>query len=72
MDASDDPTNFWNNLPTDSNPGLDIDNHDTIGMIAIDQSGNGIAGTSTNGLTFLNTRVNVQPIFVLKFKRAVD
>ena len=52
MDASDDPTNFWNNLPTDSNPGLDIDNHDTIGMIAIDQSGNVSAGTSTNGLTF--------------------
>ena len=52
MDASDDPTNFRNNIPTDSNQGLDIDNHDTIGMIAIDQSGNVSAGTSTNGLTF--------------------
>ena len=72
MDASDDTTNFWNTLSIDSNPGLDMDNHDTIEMIAIDQSGNGSAGTSTNGLTFLHTRVNVQPIFVLKFKGAVD
>ena len=48
MDASDDPTNFWNNLPTASNPGLDMDNHDIIEMIAIDQSGNGSAGTSTS------------------------
>jgi N4-(beta-N-acetylglucosaminyl)-L-asparaginase len=25
------------------------DNHDTIGMIAIDENGNIVAGTSTNG-----------------------
>jgi N4-(beta-N-acetylglucosaminyl)-L-asparaginase len=31
--------------------GYYVDNHDTIGMIAIDQSGNVSTGTSTNGLT---------------------
>ncbi|XP_022327702.2 N(4)-(Beta-N-acetylglucosaminyl)-L-asparaginase-like [Crassostrea virginica] len=63
MDAFDDPTYFSNNLPTDSNPILDIDNHDTIGMIAIDQSGNVSAGTSTNGLTFkIPGRVGDSPI----------
>jgi len=31
---------------------IGIDNHDTIGIIAIDRSGNIASGTSTNGLTY--------------------
>lgn len=38
------------NTRSDASSGYDVDNHDTIGMIAIDLSGNVSAGTSTNGL----------------------
>jgi len=31
---------------------MDIKNHDTIGIVAIDNSGNIAAGTSTNGAKF--------------------
>eukprot|EP01102_Stenamoeba_stenopodia_P019666 TRINITY_DN747_c0_g2_i1.p1 TRINITY_DN747_c0_g2~~TRINITY_DN747_c0_g2_i1.p1 ORF type:complete len:376 (+),score=85.75 TRINITY_DN747_c0_g2_i1:100-1227(+) len=42
---------------------IDHHNHDTIGMIVIDQSGNIAAGTSTNGLTFkIPGRVGDSPI----------
>ena len=33
------------------NKDIDADNHDTIGIIAIDSQGNIAAGASTNGLT---------------------
>ncbi|XP_020628098.1 N(4)-(Beta-N-acetylglucosaminyl)-L-asparaginase-like [Orbicella faveolata] len=42
---------------------VDVDNHDTIGMIAIDQNGNIAAGTSTNGLNHkISGRVGDSPI----------
>jgi len=31
---------------------MDIKNHDTIGIVAIDHNGNIAAGTSTNGAKF--------------------
>ncbi len=34
------------------NPSIAQDNHDTVGMVVIDQNGNVAAGTSTNGLRF--------------------
>lgn len=55
---------------------VDIDNHDTIGMIAIDQDGNICAGTSTNGLrNKIPGRVGDSPIpgsgaYVDKFQGA--
>ncbi|XP_047126308.1 N(4)-(Beta-N-acetylglucosaminyl)-L-asparaginase isoform X1 [Hydra vulgaris] len=42
---------------------LDINNHDTIGMIAINKDGDIVAGTSSNGATFKITgRVGDSPI----------
>jgi len=41
----------------------DINNHDTIGMVAIDKNGNIAAGTSTNGLSYkISGRVGDSPI----------
>lgn len=34
------------------NKGIGIHNHDTIGMVVIDQYGNITAGTTTNGLSY--------------------
>ena len=42
---------------------IDYDNHDTIGMVAIDEFHNIAAGTSTNGLTYkIPGRVGDSPI----------
>ncbi|XP_048777597.1 N(4)-(Beta-N-acetylglucosaminyl)-L-asparaginase-like isoform X2 [Ostrea edulis] len=51
------------NTRSDASSGYDVDNHDTIGMIAIDLSGNVSAGTSTNGLNHkVPGRVGDSPI----------
>lgn len=41
--------NLYENSPNDINSFFSSNNHDTIGMIAIDKFGNIAAGTSTNG-----------------------
>lgn len=44
---------FSSETSDDQRSGLvDVDHHDTIGMIAINKDGNIAAGTSTNGATF--------------------
>ncbi|XP_032223164.1 uncharacterized protein LOC5521891 isoform X2 [Nematostella vectensis] len=70
--------NFWKNLPGDPQSGcrpysfpdtqrkrreVAEDNHDTIGMVAVDANGNVAAGCSTNGLGFkIPGRVGDSPI----------
>ncbi|RZC36178.1 Asparaginase 2 domain containing protein, partial [Asbolus verrucosus] len=71
--------NFWRNVKPDptlncgpyepttstaaSHDYSSSDSHDTIGMIAIDENGNVVAGTSTNGLTHkIPGRVGDSPI----------
>jgi isoaspartyl peptidase/L-asparaginase-like protein (Ntn-hydrolase superfamily) len=42
---------------------IELNNHDTIGMVAIDSDGHIAAGTSTNGMTFkIPGRVGDAPI----------
>ncbi|XP_060842033.1 N(4)-(Beta-N-acetylglucosaminyl)-L-asparaginase-like [Rhopalosiphum padi] len=57
---------YKSNLNTQSKPEsnhMDTKNHDTIGIIAIDQEGNIAAGTSTNGAKFkIPGRVGDSPI----------
>ena len=43
-------TTIRRNIPSKQN--IDVNNHDTIGIIAIDSQGNVAAGASTNGLTY--------------------
>jgi len=58
------PRHFKSKTSDSQRSGLvDVDHHDTIGMIAINKDGNIAAGTSTNGATFKITgRVGDSPI----------
>jgi len=54
--------NFWK-IDPQQKPDTDENNHDTIGMVAIDKNGDLCAGTSTNGLSWkIAGRVGDSPI----------
>ncbi|XP_062619147.1 N(4)-(Beta-N-acetylglucosaminyl)-L-asparaginase-like [Saccostrea cucullata] len=63
MEDLQEPLLTGNYIESHPDPEYDVDNHDTIGMIVIDQSGSVSAGTSTNGLTHkVPGRVGDSPI----------